>query len=78
MATTTQQTETKRGFLVPCPKCSAEGDVHLDCLEDMDNAAAFSCGECGESFSRADVEAFIARWSSLLKWLDLCPTYTAE
>lgn len=53
-----------------CPECGDQNaDVSLH-LGDMDH---FHCHECGEDFTRQQVEAIIARWEKVFAWLDAAP-----
>jgi transposase-like protein len=63
-------TATAKGILLPCPCCgTSEASVTLS-LADMNE---FTCQDCDATFSRADVESFIAKWSNLLSWIDAAP-----
>ena len=63
-------TETTRGLQLPCPKC---GEPDANVMLSLADVSSFHCVECDEDFDRADVEAFIARWSKLLAWVDTFP-----
>lgn len=59
-----------RGFgHLPCPKCGEEAIVQID-LDDLNTC---KCGECEEEFTTEDVRNLIAKWSSVLAWIDTAP-----
>jgi hypothetical protein len=56
----------KRGFgQLPCVLCGQETTLTLD----LDDLETLHCPECGEDFTRADVEAFLDKWNHVLAWL---------
>jgi hypothetical protein len=55
--------------LLPCPRCGEETVIALD----LDDLQAFRCGSCEGEFGREELEAIIARWTPVLRWLDLAP-----
>ena len=61
-----------------CPCCREPGaNVSLS-LVDGDT---FTCQECDETFTRADVAAVIsaaANWMKVLAWADDCPAHKEE
>ena len=63
-------TEATTGLQLPCPCCGqAEANIALE-LHDMQS---FTCRECDAEFTRADIEALIARWQPVLAWIDTAP-----
>lgn len=69
MASETPKT-VKRGFgPLPCILCGAEGTIRLD----LDDVANLTCAECEESFTPADVRAFMAKWAPVLAWIETAP-----
>ena len=75
MSTATQK-ETGFGPLY-CPSCHEAGaTISLDLYE----LAGFECKDCGETFSRQEIEERIEelkvrleRWAKVLAWLDAAP-----
>lgn len=56
---------------LPCPKCG-EGIANI--TVDMGTGADFRCLECDGEFTRADLEALMAKWKLAFAWLDAMPT----
>ena len=60
---------TRRGFAgVSCPRCAQEGGVQVK-LDDL----SFTCAECSEDFTVADVRAMLDAWTRVLDWVELAP-----
>ncbi len=76
---TTTQTATANGTaakagqpvgLLPCP-CCGEGQATISLnLADFE----FTCMDCEATFTRDDLEAFLRKWTAVLRWLDGAPT----
>ncbi len=58
----------KRGFRVPCPKCTSDG-VRLD-AGDLYQAY---CPNCDEEIDVNDMRALVEGWRALLSWTDTAP-----
>lgn len=63
-------TTTARGIQLPCPRCG-EPDANL--LLHLVDGESFTCQECDEEFTAADVRGLLARWAPVLAWLDKMP-----
>lgn len=60
----------KRGFgNLPCILCGQEATVRLD----LDDCGTFTCTECEESFTAADVATHLAKWRRVLDWICTAP-----
>lgn len=60
----------KKGFgCLPCILCGQEATVRLD----LDDCGTFTCGECEERFTAADVREHLAKWSRVLRWIESAP-----
>jgi hypothetical protein len=54
---------------LPCPRCGDETTISVD----LDDLAQFRCTGCDGEWQRPEVEALIAAWTPVLRWLDLAP-----
>lgn len=59
-----------KGCLLPCPHC---GETDASITLNLADGESFTCLECENDFTAADVRSFIARWTRLLTWLDGMP-----
>ena len=60
---------TRRGFEdVPCIKCGSTNAVRVNLAD-----ASFTCGDCDETFTTADVREFLVAWTPVLKWVEMMP-----
>lgn len=74
--TLTIPAENPKPLSMPCPMCGNESagiSVNLWLTELGDDA--FTCHDCGESFTVERVRFFMERWSALLNWLDKVPVF---
>lgn len=55
---------------LPCPRCGEETTISVD-LDDLD---CFRCDECDGEWRRPELEALVAAWAPVLRWLDLAPS----
>jgi hypothetical protein len=54
---------------LPCPRCLADASIRVG----LDNLFEFTCTECDEVFSTADLDNLIAAWTPVLAWLRQAP-----
>jgi DNA-directed RNA polymerase subunit M/transcription elongation factor TFIIS len=69
-------TKTLPALQLPCPKCgepTASIALNLWTLDDED-AGNFTCQECENEISLAELRGFISRWSKLIAWLENVPS----
>lgn len=52
-----------------CPHCG-----EADCLDIKVESLLVECRDCGESITRTEVEAVMARWMRLFGWIDMAAT----
>jgi hypothetical protein len=61
-------TSTRKGFSACCIRGGCPG-----VMVSLDNADAFTCTACDETFSGQDVQRFLGQWSAVLAWCAQAP-----
>ncbi len=65
--------EQAKGFgSLTCLKCGQEAVIRID----LDDLSTFTCCECDEEFTRANVERVLGQWAQVLTWIDTAPSAT--
>ncbi len=59
----------KRGFNVPCIKCSDTNTVSVG----LGNVTKFYCNGCDAEYTVVDVIDLMAKWDVVLRWIALAP-----
>jgi hypothetical protein len=69
LAKSAPETGDRSFGLLPCPRCGEETTISVD----LDDLTQFRCTGCDGEWQRPEVEALIAAWTPVLRWLDLAP-----